>query len=77
MAITQVSVGPRKRFTRPPRGTTGGEAGQSPDEFDTWLDQTLRDLFARDPEKTLPPELKALIEPKPRPRKERPRVKRD
>lgn len=76
MAITQLSLGPHRRFARPPRVGAGSVEGPPPDDFDQWLDRSLRDLFGERPGEALPPEVKALIEPKPR--KPRPgRLKRE
>jgi hypothetical protein len=61
-----LSIGPPRRFARPPRTGAGSGGGHPPDEFDQWLDRSLRDLFDERTGKALPPEVKALIEPKTR-----------
>jgi len=34
-----------------------------PDQFDAWLDQSLKTLFEHSPEKPLPPELAEMLKP--------------
>lgn len=70
--IAQSSPAPRKRFALPPRGGKPRGPGQNPDEFDHWLDQTLRDLFAPRPGKDIPPAVKALLDIKARKGKPKP-----
>lgn len=66
MAIAQLSPGSHRSFPLTPQGLAGRRPEQTQDAFDHWLDRSLREMFAERPGKPLPPEVKALIEPKQR-----------
>ena len=58
-------MGPRTGLPATPEVEAPKASDGIADEFDQWLDRSLRDLFAAQRREPLPPEMKALIEPTP------------